>query len=160
MNVCRPVDGRLGNHGLENGNDVHVDNISVVKITSSKKAKPDRNGNNINDQDDLDAEFYTRRYSMGNKNRDAAAAAAFIDGAASGFSNISLLSAASSILNAAVPMAPSAIDESYLRVVKLHILVFEIGAATLEAEMEKCVRKQGFQGWKDWLGKNEAEARR
>lgn len=56
--------------------------------------------------------------------------------------------------------APSAITDSHIRLVKLRILLFEIGGGILEAEMESCIKQKGFGGWKEWLTQNANEVQR
>ena len=144
--------------------DMNVNNDNDDDGNASVARLPDVDGirdMNLNNDDTASV----ARFQGANGNRDASSALTSVTsglpGAVDpGLSGHSLLSAASSSLAASVPRAPSAIDAPYLRVVKLHILVFEIGAATLEAEMARCVRKRGYRGWKEWLEKNEGEAKR
>jgi len=59
-----------------------------------------------------------------------------------------------------VPSAPSAIEETHLKVVKLHILAFEMGPALLEEAMKNWIQRNGFSGWKEWMKKYSGEVKR
>jgi len=72
-----------------------------------------------------------------------------VSGATSGFE-----------LKMQVPSAPSAIEETHLRVVKLHILAFEMGPALLEEAMKNWIQRNGFSGWKEWMTKYSGEVKR
>jgi len=68
-------------------------------------------------------------------------------------------SSAGNLGNAAIS-APSAINESHIRVVRLRILLFEIGGEILQLEMEKCIKQKGFAGWKDWLAQHSGDVQK